>query len=447
MGTGDVPGSGTFPYANAQWVFDENYFASRPATRDAFVAWPPKGYSPFQLMPQRWSFSYPGADFSTATVIMQKDGVNVLVQLEPVSNGAGENTIVWLPAGLPPSAPAADLTYTVNINNVRIHGTPQNFSYSATIFNPATTPPPPAPSACPTLSASSIAPGWEGQASAISISAAANCSWIASSTVPWVQVYPLSGTGNGTLQYTVFPNFNSTPRFASITMNSSVVTVQQVANPGSANERFAELLYFNYLGRLPSPAEARLQATVLNGGRSRGDMAYDFFQTPEFNLGGRFVAGLYVGLLNRDAEYSGWLFQRNALATNLTNPSLLVSSFLGSAEYRLKFGEPTNTDFVRMLYRYILLREPGPAEVSLQVGALAGGVTRTQLASSFLNSPEFRSGTGPRLFAFLLYATLLQRDSTFAERNELAARLQSGISLTAAIGELLATSEHLSLLQ
>ena len=224
-------------------------------------------------------------------------------------------------------------------------------------------------------------------------------------------------------------------------------TVQQAANPGTSNERFAELLYFNYLGRLPSTAETSLQASFLNSGGSRSDLAYNFFQAPEFNLGGRFVAGLYVGLLDRDAEYSGWLFQRNALATAQTNPSQLVASFLGSAEYSLKFGNPSNAEFVRMLYRYILLREPAQSEVNLQVGALAGGVGRTQLASNFLNSNEFRSGTGPRLFAFLMYATLVQRDSSAGERSTLAGRLQSGLTLKAAIAEFLGSQEHAALLQ
>lgn len=49
-------------------------------------------------------------------------------------------------------------------------------------------------------------------------------------------------------------------------------------------------------------------------------MVSNFVTSSEFNLGGRFTAGLYVGILARDAGYSGWLFQRNALATGLVSP-------------------------------------------------------------------------------------------------------------------------------
>jgi hypothetical protein len=62
MGTGDVPYDRNL--WNALWVFDSNYGTQRPATRDEFVAWPPKGYVPYQVVFPRWSFSYPNANFS-----------------------------------------------------------------------------------------------------------------------------------------------------------------------------------------------------------------------------------------------------------------------------------------------------------------------------------------------------------------------------------------------
>jgi hypothetical protein len=70
---------------------------------------------------------------------------------------------------------------------------------------------------------------------------------------------------------------------------------------------------------------------------------------------------------------------------------------------------------VTLLYRHILLREPSNSEIDFQAAALARGTTRVQLAANFLDSLEFRNGTGPRLTAFLLYATLLQRDPTPVE--------------------------------
>jgi hypothetical protein len=298
------------------------------------------------------------------------------------------------------------------------------------------------------LSGQSISVGTAGTAASLSITTTpAGCSWTAASSASWVQVYPLAGSGNGTLQYTVYPNFRSSSRSASITVNSSAKLVSQTAAAGTYNERLAGLMYFNFFGRLPAANELALQAGVLNAGTHPADLVNSFFQTAEFNLGGRFIAGLYVGLLNRDAEFSGWQFQRNALSTGLVNPSQLVSNFLGAAEYKLTYGEPDDAGYVRLLYRYVLLREASQREIDVQTGALRSGVTRVQLAANFLNSSEFRTGTGPRLTAFVLYACTLLRDPGVVERDRIIGDLAGSVPVRTIIAALLATSEFAALLQ
>jgi hypothetical protein len=147
-GTGDVTpafGSG-YSHANDLTAWDSNVFGPRPATRQAYVAWPPPGYVPYQNVYARWSFAYPAANFSGATVSMTRNGTSVSSTLETVQNGYGENTLVWVPAlPSPYPAPSADESIVVNVNNVLIGGAPQNFSYTVTVFHPdqpagATTP-------------------------------------------------------------------------------------------------------------------------------------------------------------------------------------------------------------------------------------------------------------------------------------------------------------------
>ncbi|MDQ6705553.1 MAG: hypothetical protein M3Z85_06275 [Acidobacteriota bacterium] len=144
MGTGDVPGNGNgYAMANALWVIDPSTYGNpRPATRDSFVAWPARGYVPYQTIPVRWSFSYAGADFSAATVTMQRNGAAVPVSLETVHNGYGENTLVWVPDNQDPNAspannpPGSDTPVTVTVNNVSIGGVARNFSYQVIVFDP-----------------------------------------------------------------------------------------------------------------------------------------------------------------------------------------------------------------------------------------------------------------------------------------------------------------------
>ena len=144
MGTGDVPPSESNYDANAVWVQDGHYFDARPATRDNFVSWPAPGFVPYQVVYPRWSISFPNANFGSATVTMASNGVNVAVTKEPLASNIGEPTLVWYPSNLNPyqsqpyfwPRPVADTVYTVNVQNVVVSGSPRNFSYTVTIFDP-----------------------------------------------------------------------------------------------------------------------------------------------------------------------------------------------------------------------------------------------------------------------------------------------------------------------
>jgi len=111
MGVGDVAGTEDGYSSNVLWVFDDRVFDEdsprRPEVREAqrFVAWPPRGYVPAELVHPRWSFMMAGADFSQAEVTVHRsDGVAAgsQVPLQVVKRiGAPGHvplpTIVWEP--------------------------------------------------------------------------------------------------------------------------------------------------------------------------------------------------------------------------------------------------------------------------------------------------------------------------------------------------------------
>ena len=136
MGTGDVSSIGEKPAGNALWVIDPSRLTTRPATRDNFVAWPPPGYVPYQIVYQRWSFLYPSADFSSTSITMSSNGSPINLTILPLADGYGENTIVWDPNATFGSVPLADTTYTVHLSNVLIDGMYHDFSYDVIVFNP-----------------------------------------------------------------------------------------------------------------------------------------------------------------------------------------------------------------------------------------------------------------------------------------------------------------------
>jgi uncharacterized protein YkwD len=136
MGIGDIPETADYPAAHTLWLFDEYLFETRPATREAFVAWPPPGYVPYQVIFPRWSFSYPDADFTAATVTLTGAGQTIAVAVLPIADGFGENTLVWEPTLPHTTPPPSDVRYTVTIQNVRVGVASQDFSYEVIIVNP-----------------------------------------------------------------------------------------------------------------------------------------------------------------------------------------------------------------------------------------------------------------------------------------------------------------------
>jgi hypothetical protein len=135
MGTGDVPESEEFMAANALWVMDNSPLDPRPAVRDNFVAWPPSGYVPDNLVYGRWSFMLRDADFTAATVRVRYAGNDLPVQIEAQEQGACENTLVWVPdIDWSALSPAQDHRFDVEIANVLLDGQARTFNYDVIVF-------------------------------------------------------------------------------------------------------------------------------------------------------------------------------------------------------------------------------------------------------------------------------------------------------------------------
>lgn len=83
-----------------------------------YVAWPSADYFPIALVPVRWSFSLPNADFSKAKVTVLVNGKNVKIAIEKLATGYALNTLVWQVN----ETVLADAVYTIQINNVSVRG-------------------------------------------------------------------------------------------------------------------------------------------------------------------------------------------------------------------------------------------------------------------------------------------------------------------------------------
>lgn len=140
-GNGSIPEHGSYRAAHAQWVIGD--FRSAPAA--APVSWPNAGFVPWSIVPNdgsshpRWSFTYPGADFSDAevTVTLLGDGGGELdVSVDSRSAGFGDNSLVFRVNGVPASRPSEDRTYRVAISEI-LDAPWESYSYDVTLIDAA----------------------------------------------------------------------------------------------------------------------------------------------------------------------------------------------------------------------------------------------------------------------------------------------------------------------
>ena len=109
----------------------------------SFVAWPPAGYVPPEVVWGRWSFSLANADFEDATVAIEDESGPVAAKILAREPAFGDPGIVWAVAGDRNSnllrAPRdGDRCYTVTIDGVRIDGETQTpYEYPVCVIDPS----------------------------------------------------------------------------------------------------------------------------------------------------------------------------------------------------------------------------------------------------------------------------------------------------------------------
>jgi len=139
MGVGHTEAVGELYQSNVLWVFDEFVFDDWPEIREVeqFVAWPPRGFVPAEIVHPRWSFSLKDADFSQAKVQMFEDGVEIETEVVARLSEIGQvppPVIVWQPEISLVSPADSDRNFEVRISEVETPDGLKDFSYELTII-------------------------------------------------------------------------------------------------------------------------------------------------------------------------------------------------------------------------------------------------------------------------------------------------------------------------
>ena len=96
---------------------------------------------------------------------------------------------------------------------------------------------------------------------------------------------------------------------------------------------------------------------------------------------------LYQAAFNRTPDVGGLGYQTNALDTGLSLVQV-ASNFIASPEFQTTYGNVDNTQFLTLLYRNVLHREPDSGGLQYHLDEMASGQSRALELVHFSESPE-----------------------------------------------------------
>lgn len=175
---------------------------------------------------------------------------------------------------------------------------------------------------------------------------------------------------------------------------------------GTDNETYVRRMYQYSLDREPDAGGLAHNVAALNNGMSRAELLTIFSESDEHkNLmkiqiesrgiwiqdeGTLAVARLYDSILDRVPDLGGLEAYRGLLDRGYTLQQL-ADSMVQSVEFQTRYGNLSNGDFVKQLYRFVLDREADPQGLDVYVSALERGMTRAELTVILSESVEHRA--------------------------------------------------------
>lgn len=167
------------------------------------------------------------------------------------------------------------------------------------------------------------------------------------------------------------------------------------SNP--TNAQFVTLLYANVLHRTPDTAGYNGWMHELANGMARENLLIGFTESTEnkmargaFSMDGSMgqIYRLYQAALDRTPDVPGIDYWTLGLDNGLTLAQV-ATGFIDSAEFQTRYGSnPTNAQFVMLLYDNVFHRTPDTAEYNIWMDRMANGMTHEQALIGFSESFE-----------------------------------------------------------
>ncbi len=180
--------------------------------------------------------------------------------------------------------------------------------------------------------------------------------------------------------------------------NAFATSPEFVSTYGSLDDtQFVDLVYRNVLDRSPDNVGRSYWVGQLRAGQSRGSVMTGFSESAEFvtatataaphtDSEGQ-IARLYRAYFDRDADSTGfcyWAGQIDGLGVDSVS-----GEFAQSVEFVDTYGQVGDDEFVALVYRNVLGRDPDDAGRAFWSRELSRGLSRGRVMTAFSESTEY----------------------------------------------------------
>ena len=156
------------------------------------------------------------------------------------------------------------------------------------------------------------------------------------------------------------------------------------------------------------------------------------------------ISRLYLAYFGRDSDFDGLMFWANQLRAGFSLQGV-SDSFANSDEFRQRYGNLSNAQFVDRIYRNVLGRSADQAGSDYWGGQLASGaLNRGGVMVNFSESAEYRNATWARTKVVAAYLGFLRRSPDPSGLDYWTGMLYRGQGMGGLIAGFISSIEYLN---
>lgn len=259
---------------------------------------------------------------------------------------------------------------------------------------------------------------------------------------PSATTLPITGLTPGA-SYTVKVTANSNAGSSAAAASAAVKVPPVETGPFASVNDLVRRQYLDFAGRSATTAEVNAAAAPLLAGTTSPE-AYiaGMRNRPEWARYRAPVIRLYSAYFDRLPDSAGLTYWAGKLASG-TPLSRASATFAASSEFKRKYGNLSNRNFVLLIYANVLKRSPDTGGVNYWTTKLDQGMSRGAVMTNFSESSENIRKTTDGVDVVLVYTGMLRRVPTSTELGEELAVLDGDTTtITDLVGRLLVSGPY-----